>query len=434
MVKLARPETQAAGAPSLDTNLETSRRCGPRVVTERTAAGLRVVDRATGEVLAVHEPDRLVDVGPEPKAIRDRDRTWGVGREDKPGALLRELPDMVAARYRPWRKWKAHAAILARAYDAMGDEARARRVRACGSTLRFRECPNGHEKRLAAAQFCRDRLCPLCQWRRSLVHREAVRRVLAALEDQERVRYVFLTLTVPNVDEEALGAMVDRMIRAVATWARSAAWTARVRGYVRALEITVNRRTLTFHPHLHLLLAVPVGPSGYFDGQRKGPLFWSQAQWQQAWEEAVGLPQAIVDVRAVHGMAAAAAEVGKYETKPGAYLRASDPSGTAWAVGVLAGALRNRRTVEWGGIFRLIRQRLLKADVIQDADGGADLVHIDAEEDPAPEACAVCGQPLEDRAYRWNFRVWDYVIAAAEAWQRKGGGGEAWARWICGGA
>jgi plasmid rolling circle replication initiator protein Rep len=373
------------------------------------------VDRTTGEVLAVHEPDRLVDVGPEPKAIRDRDHIWGVGREDKPGALVRELPDVVAARYRPWRKWKAHAAILARAYAAMGDEARARRVRFCGSTLRFRECPDGHEKRLAAAQFCRDRLCPLCQWRRSLVHRQAVRKVLAAVEEMEQVRYIFLTLTVPNVDEDELGPMLDRMMAALQAWTKTPEWTARVRGFVRALEITVNRQTLTFHPHFHLTLVVPDGPDGYFDGRRKGPLWWDKKQWQEAWQSVTGLPLAIVDVRPIQGMAAAAAEMTKYETKPASILRASDPEGTEWAVRVVGGALRNRRRVEWSGIMRWVRQRLLKADAIQDADGGADLVHIDVEEDPAAEACAVCGQPLEDRAYRWSGRVWDYVVVGREA-------------------
>jgi len=405
-------ETQAGRAPSLDTRIETSFGTGPRIVTERSAAAIRVVDWATGEVLGEHEPDRLVDVGPEPKPVRDRDRIWGAGREDKPGVLVRELPDVVAARYRPWRKWKAKALVLAKAYQDLGDDRRASLVRNCGRKVVFQECPNGHEKRLARAWFCRDRLCPLCQWRRSLVHREAVRKVLAAVEKAEPVRYVFLTLTVPNVDEDDLRPTLDRMVAAVQAWAKTPEWSARVRGFVRSLEVTVNRDDLTFHPHMHLVLAVPDGPDGYFHGRRKGPLFWEKKEWQAAWQAAVGLPLAIVDVRAVWGMAAAAAEVTKYETKPAGILRGTDPNGTAWAVGVVAAALRKRRMVEWGGVLRVVRQRLLKARQVQDPDAAdADLVHVDADaKDSSPALCTLCGAGLVETHYYWDFEVFDYVL------------------------
>ena len=55
---------------------------------------------------------------------------------------------------------------LATAYDEI-DQRVAERLRTCATRLIYGIGEDG-KRRLRAANFCRVRLCPICQWRRSL--------------------------------------------------------------------------------------------------------------------------------------------------------------------------------------------------------------------------------------------------------------------------
>lgn len=341
---------------------------------------LFVVDRATGEVRSKHPGDRLRDVS-------------------------------TRGRVRPWRRWRSKAGVLARAYSDLGMHKKAERVAGCGTILRFAECPDGHERRLARAAFCHVRGCPVCAWRRSLVTSHAAREAMEALGALHAVRYVFLTLTVENVPGEALGDALDAMLAGWKRFRETSWFKARVAGFVRSLEVTRNRKADTYHPHVHAVLAVPEGEGGYFDGRRTGPLYADQAEWQRRWEEAMELDLAIVDVRAVRGAAAAASEAAKYETKPTSVLVASDPEGTAEAVRVLDKALAGRRMVDFGGELRKIHRELVRAGKVQEADAGdVDLVHV--EDDQAEALCSVCAAPMVEAVYVWHADVQDFVRVA----------------------
>ena len=45
---------------------------------------------------------------------------------------------------------------------------RMERMKMCGQWLQFRECPDKHIRHLEDARFCKDRLCPMCNWRKSV--------------------------------------------------------------------------------------------------------------------------------------------------------------------------------------------------------------------------------------------------------------------------
>ena len=68
---------------------------------------------------------------------------------------------------------------------------RSERMLECGSILRFAVARTG-DKRLISAQFCRDRMCPACQKRRSLAMFHQVKDVCLSL--QGAVSYTHLTL------------------------------------------------------------------------------------------------------------------------------------------------------------------------------------------------------------------------------------------------
>ena len=271
---------------------------------------------------------------------------------------------------------------------------------------------------LKSANFCRDRLCPLCQWRRSLklgaqcraVVAEADRRKIA--RDRAAWRWVMLTLTQRNVDGPDLGAEIDRIHAAVRVLTKSPRWRAAVRGWLRVTEVTRNNDYSspnygTYHPHLHILIAVP---RRYFRGADYIPA----AEWRAMWRTYMHLDyDPDIDVRVVtakgqtidatdptQSMGAAVAEVTKYAAKPGSYLIASDLDATVDAVATLAGALRGRRLCAWGGVCKEAAQAL-HLDSLETGD----LVHIDEDATGDPAADAVS----QYVAYHWALGIRNYI-------------------------
>lgn len=101
---------------------------------------------------------------------------------------------------------------------------------------------------------CHHRLCPLCAAQRLERYRGPVREMLAAMEHPS-----FLTLTIPNCARLRGGTF-----KQIRNWWKAfyRANAAFLRGGVYAIEVTFNRLTRTWHPHLHLIFDCPYKLSG----------------------------------------------------------------------------------------------------------------------------------------------------------------------------
>jgi len=307
---------------------------------------------------------------------------------------------------RPWRAKRLGAIRLAGALAAIGLTGNAARCRGCGTVLVFNECPSDGQKRLKEANFCRERLCPMCAWRRSLRLTHDVSQVLhEAARREPRRRWVMLTLTQKNVPGEALAGEVGRVLSGWGRLSQRRELRA-VAGTFRVLEITRNVADGTWHPHIHALLWVL--PS-YFNGS-----YITQARWRELWAEALGLDYLpVVDIHAVKArvgarddLDAAALEVGKYTVKDTDLV---PPEATAEQViervSVIRPALYGRRLVDWGGDLRRIARELR----LKDPDApDADLVRVGEEEDHGPQ-CPVCGTEMRERVYRWIDSLRNYL-------------------------
>ena len=119
-------------------------------------------------------------------------------------ASLQSVQDEVAGRFAPK---KALGMELSRVYELLCLYRRADRVSQCGSYLDFGILPDG-TKKLVKANFCRDRLCPMCNWRRSLKLYSQVSQVMDILES-EGYCFLFLTLTLRNCPWDELPAAID---------------------------------------------------------------------------------------------------------------------------------------------------------------------------------------------------------------------------------
>lgn len=348
----------------------------------------------------------------------------------------------LTGRVRPWRQHRLEAELLAEAYEVAscrvsGREAaewaaRADKVQTCGTHPIFERhtATEGQYMTLKSANFCRDRLCPLCQWRRSLklgaqcraVVAEADRRKIA--RDRVSWRWIMLTLTQRNVDGPDLAAELDKMHNAIRVLTKSPRWRAAAHGWLRVTEVTRNsdRRSAwygSYHPHMHILIAVH---RRYF----KSAAYIPAAEWAAMWRTYMHLDYTPdVDVRVVtakgqtiedatdptQSMGAAVAEVTKYAAKPGSYIIASDLDGTVDAVTTLAQALHGRRLCAWGGVCKEAAQAI-HLDSLETGD----LIHVDEDSTGDPAADAV-GHYV---AYHWALGIRNYVQGreweAAPSW------------------
>lgn len=271
---------------------------------------------------------------------------------------------------RPWAEHRREADLLAYVYDDV-DERKAARLRSCAPRLTF-EVKQGGGLRLRNAWFCRVRLCPVCQWRRALKVYGQTTQIIDAANASRPAGYgwVMLTLTVRNVDGIDLANELDLLGQAWHRLIKTQAWTSRVKGWMRATEVTHNlvlgsAQYDTYHPHYHCLLQVL--PS-YFTSRQYLP----KAAWAAMWQDAARLdyePQ--VWVSKVKGSSAAAlAEIAKYAAKPSDYIIPEDLTLSADTISILDSALSHRRLVAWGGDLKAIKARL----GLDDTEEG-DLIH-----------------------------------------------------------
>lgn len=133
-----------------------------------------------------------------------------------------------------------------------GESERAYRLSECGTYIEIQTCKccGAH---ITASNFCRERVCPVCAWRRQSKYRAEFSKMADFLQlKPKNLRH--LTLTIRNVEAENLGETLNQMYLAWNLFTKYADWKKAVQGYSRCLEITYNQEKGTFHPHFHCLL------------------------------------------------------------------------------------------------------------------------------------------------------------------------------------
>lgn len=185
----------------------------------------------------------------------------------------------------------------------------------CGRYLTFAFA--GDTMKLRKARFCRVRLCPRCQWRKSLAWKARWYKAWPEIQKlAPKARYFHLVLTVPNVPVEELRATILKMSKAWKKLVDRKTWPGI--GFVRATEVTIEEKRKGYvHPHFHVLMMVP--PS-YF----KGDNYMSAESWRDYWASALGMKadeltkpyiRAVDPKQGLEGTANAVKEVFKYAVK-----------------------------------------------------------------------------------------------------------------------
>lgn len=189
----------------------------------------------------------------------------------------------------------------------------------CGDYLVMLEDETREHRKLDVGFFCQQRLCSGCAWRAAVRDAQCIAAISGALTDEGRIM-IMATLTVPNVPASQLRATVQHLGR---SWTRLlkrqryACWA----DSVRKIEITYNRTTDTYHPHIH---AIVYAPPGYLSGRQ----YVSQARLLDDWRQVTGQPEITqVDIRRCRdlpGRSSAVLEVAKYAAKASDYAQRED--------------------------------------------------------------------------------------------------------------
>lgn len=321
------------------------------------------------------------------------------------GEILQDFS--TTGKERPWKLHKQENLRLVEIYKMTKEkklnlisDSRLFDLEHCADTLLFVE--NEERKRkLKRVNFCRVRLCPVCQWRRSLKMFGQVQAITNKILEQDKsTRFIFGTFTIRNCDAEDLEACIDNLnkkfrylVASSLTFAPAKKLKQNLLGYLKAVEVTYNSKDKTYHPHLHVIFAVR---PNFFAGKQN---YMTKKEWISLWQQALGVdykPQ--TDIRAIKsGTAKAVAEVAKYPVKTAPILSLPDDEAVE-VLKTLTFCLHKKRFVSYGGIFKTIKQELK----LQDVETDKDLINVDMEQQERFNAVTAV-------LFRYNFKFGCYI-------------------------
>lgn len=307
----------------------------------------------------------------------------------------------------PWRQRKQRTMELATLYRTakLGDKAD--KVVSCSTWLQYLATPDD-KRQLHHFNACKNRLCPVCNKRKAKRMAVQLLKVLEKVQsDHKGTQLIFLTLTVRNCTGDKLRETLDDLTGAWKKLIDRRPVKRAVRGWFRAIEITYNEDTDTYHPHIHAILVVE---NAYFF--KNSPLYLTQPTWEKMWRECLKVDyNPRVDIRSTYGKGGKTRkakkergevlEAAKYATKDSDFLNPRiAKEKAAEVVATYDAALRRKRLTAMGGWVKDAAKQLAV-----DVEDDSDLVHdTDGDGELTPETAEL----LED--YGWHFGVSDHVL------------------------
>ena len=271
----------------------------------------------------------------------------------------------------------------------------AEQVSWCGTQLEFKAPADQSEApKLFKANFCKNRLCSMCTWRRSMKIFGQVSQVMDVI--QSDYEFIFLTLTVRNCSAAMLPATIDQLQEGFNRLMKTAQIRKAFKGYFKALEITHHPeylRDVEYHPHLHLIVAVN---KSYFTSRD----YISQAKLIGLWQSVCALEYTpVVGIQKIRqadiqkneiSLKKAVCEVAKYSIKNSEVTRGSFDE-IDRTVETYITALASRRLCSFGGIFKKTAKALKLDDLTE-----GDLIRADIEHVRSDVAYMIIG-------YKWQI-------------------------------
>lgn len=302
---------------------------------------------------------------------------------------------------RPWKEKKISNVSYAEILQIL-EFKKAKNVGECGQILEFKPTDLGYLK-LYRAWFCKSKLCPICNWRRSMKNSAQTQKIVeSVVSDKPKARWLFLTLTVKNVsDGESLKESLSQMTKAFNKMVKYKKVKENLIGFMRNIEVTVNQETGFYNQHMHVLLCVE---NQYFKNKNN---YITQKEWKSFWKKALKINyDPVVDVRAIKSnkkgdsdIESAVKETSKYSVKSADYLTENEKRNLEIVYDLEKG-LYNKRMISYGGLLKE-KHKLLNLDDVEDGDliNTSDSEEISESEEQANSIVAI-----------WNYQKQNYYL------------------------
>lgn len=222
----------------------------------------------------------------------------------------------------------------------------------CGTELEFKQTIDNKQK-LINANFCRLRMCPMCNWRRSKKIFSQVSKVVEELEKENKYEYIFLTLTCKNVQAYELKEQINILLNSFKKMIDKDKKIKKINlGYFRALEVTRNNKNNTYHPHLHIIFVVD---KNYF----KNKDYIKKKDFELIWQKYLNIDYIpVCDIRKIkRNNSKEVAELSKYAVKEQDLILETEEK-TDENIKTLYFALHKKRLIGMGGLFKEYHKKL----------------------------------------------------------------------------
>jgi len=237
----------------------------------------------------------------------------------------------------------------------------------CATFLEFGLYTNEEEykKKLERSNFCKDRFCPMCNWRRSRKLGIQNYKVLKQIEQDKKVRYIFTTFTIKNCKVEDLKETIQHMNKSFKRMVQTKRFKNSVIGFIKTLEVPFQKNDSSMvHPHFHCLFVVP---TSYFKSTSN--LYIKQTEWKEMWKKSLRIDyEPSVDVRIIKSnkksndpIAGVVAETIKYPLKS-ISLKNVLPEHFK----IMVKQIKGLRLISYGGIIKEYRDKLFNNDKEED--------------------------------------------------------------------
>jgi len=269
---------------------------------------------------------------------------------------------------------KYNSFVVFELYQHFAKKSKLQTLADCGTYLGFdlykHISQDMYQKKLSSANFCRDRFCEMCNWRRARKYAIENFKLLKAIQSENKVRYIFATFTIKNPLISDLRASVKQFNQAWQRMTQTKRWRNSILGYIKAIEIPFQKTDKDYiNLHAHCLLIVP---SIYFDFKNYD-LYIKQKEFQEMWGSALRVDYTpSVDIRIIKPnkrrgeddeIASVVAETTKYP------LKSIDLTGIEWQkFKLLVEQTKNMRFLSFGGIAKDYRKFLFGSDEFDDRD------------------------------------------------------------------
>ncbi|ACA36234.1 TPA: protein rep [Streptococcus pneumoniae] len=226
-------------------------------------------------------------------------------------------------------------------------------VEDCNTFLSFVADKTLEKQKLYKANSCKNRFCPVCAWRKARKDALGLSLMMQYIKQQEKKEFIFLTLTTPNVMSDELENEIKRYNNSFRKLIKRKKVGSVIKGYVRKLEITYNKKRDDYNPHFHVLIAVN---KSYFTDKR---YYISQQEWLDLWRDVTGISEITqVQVQKIRqNNNKELYEMAKYSGKDSDYLINQKVFDAFYK------SLKGKQVLVYSGLFKEAKKKLKNGDL-----------------------------------------------------------------------